>query len=406
MILKVLRAEHVAALVATAIAARLATGMVPLGIVLLVHGETGSFGRAGLVAGAFSLGLGGTGPLLGRVIDRRGASVVLIPGATVFALSVVALVVLDSEATVALAVTAAVAGGALPPMGGVLRRLWPDLVGPDLQQAAFAIDAIIIEALFIAGPLLMAGLATAASPSAGLLAAAAISVSGVIAFDRLTRPYAPPPVTEPRPRGGALATPGMRLVVGATLGLGAMFGALEIALPAFGAEHGNAALGGPFNALLAAGSVAGALAYGSRSLAGPAVLFPVLAILQVASVAPLLAAGSVGVMLALAPLAGIFVAPQMAARSAIITTVAPAGTVVEAFTWIGLSATAGASAGSAVAGPLVEAHGWRAGVLMALATAALGALALGLRRSRLSAPAPSASAASPTPAAASRAPST
>lgn len=51
----------------------------------------------------------------------------------------------------------------------------------------------------------------------------------------------------------------------------------------------------------------------------------------------------------------------------------PPGTGAEAFTWMGLSITVGASAGSALAGPLVEAGGWRAGAIVACAAPAAGA---------------------------------
>ena len=51
-----------------------------LSIGLLVHAQhlTGSFAAAGLVAGAYAVALGVGGPLLGRLVDRRGQTPVLL----------------------------------------------------------------------------------------------------------------------------------------------------------------------------------------------------------------------------------------------------------------------------------------------------------------------------------------
>ena len=59
-----------------------AISMVTLGIVLLVVGETGSYGLAGAVSACFIIGEGVAAPLLARVIDRLGQGRI-IPIATV-----------------------------------------------------------------------------------------------------------------------------------------------------------------------------------------------------------------------------------------------------------------------------------------------------------------------------------
>jgi len=61
----------------------------------------------------------------------------------------------------------------------------------------------------------------------------------------------------------------------------------------------------------------------------------------------------------------------------------PSGTGTEAFTWLALSLTVGASAGAALAGPLVQSSGWRAGVLLAAGLPALGVPLILLHRELL-----------------------
>ena len=71
-------------LIALSVVARLPLAM--LSIALLVHAEhrTGSFAAAGAVTAAYAVALGIVGPLLGRVVDRRGQTGVLFGSAAGF----------------------------------------------------------------------------------------------------------------------------------------------------------------------------------------------------------------------------------------------------------------------------------------------------------------------------------
>src|ERR1700742_3220766 len=62
-----------------------------VGLILFVHGETGSFGSAGIVTGAFTVGIGITGPMLARLIDRRGSGAVGIPASLLRAAGLIAV---------------------------------------------------------------------------------------------------------------------------------------------------------------------------------------------------------------------------------------------------------------------------------------------------------------------------
>ena len=390
---RILASPHVLSLALASVVARLPVGMGGIAIVIYLHEQTGSFGAAGVAAGAFTLGLGGTGPLLGRLVDRRGPRTVVVPSALVAAAGLVALVAFgaDGAGTAPMVLAAAVAGAGMPPIGGLLRHLWNDLVEPPLLVTAYALDAILIEAFFIAGPLLAGLLAATAGAAAALLVAAGLAVGGSLWF------VASPVVgaLEPAPahqhtRAGALASGVIRLLVLTGVFFGSSFGSLDVALPAFGAAHGSTALGGPFGAALATGSALGAFVYGAspQRLGDPGRTYAGLAILQPLIILPLLAAPSVPVMLALGLLAGSFIAPSITTRSQIAQAALPPGTGTEAFSWLSLSVVVGASAGSAIAGPLVEAAGWRAGVLLAAALPALGLPLILARRDLLARPAP------------------
>jgi MFS family permease len=384
---RVFGAPRVRPLLAAALLARMPIGMGAVGMILFIHGETGSFGSAGVVTGAFTIGIGITGPLLARLIDRRGSGPVVIPASLLSAAGFVAVVALGKAGagTVPLVIAAALAGCGTPPVGGVLRRHWAELVDASELQTAYALDAVMVELIFVSGPLLAGGLAATAGPAVGLLVAAALGAGGAIWFQLLLAVEPGDDPDDERHWLGALRSPTLRTLVLAGVPLGASFGALDVSLPAFGAHHGAAALGGPLTAALAGGSAIGGVAFGLRPhVFGP----PPRAVLRLGALmtltyVPLAFATEVPEMFAFAAISGLCIAPQITIRNNLAQSTVPAGTVVEAFTWLSLAATVGASAGAATVGPLVEAAGWRSGTIVAVAMTVAATLVLLTRRREL-----------------------
>jgi MFS family permease len=383
---RVVSAPQVAALSGASIVARMPFGMGGISIVIFVHARTGSFGTAGLVTGFYTLAFALAGPLLGRQVDRRGPRVVLAPASVVCALGLCAIVAIGegSAATVPLVLASVVAGAAIPPVGGVLRRTWPALVPRRDLHTAYLFDAILVEVVFVCGPLLTGLLAAAVDPAAPFIAAAAFVLLGTAWFllvpvVRAERPAEP----QHRHPAGALASPAIRFIIFAGLPIGASVGALDVSLPAFGAAHGSSALGGLFAASLAVGSMLGAAGYGALGgrLGDLRQATLRLGIYQPLVIVPLLAAPSPAVLVPLTMIAGSFAAPMITLRSRVAELTMPPGTGTETFTWLLLSVMVGASASSALTGPLVEAGGWRVGIVLAIAApvVALPALFVGRR---------------------------
>jgi MFS family permease len=384
---RVLRAPHARALLLAELPARLPIGINGLAIVLFCRAHTGSYAAAGAVAAAFGIAVGITAPLLGRMIDRRGLARVVVPGAIAHAIAMTGLIVLGlSGAPVGvLVVLAALAGGFLPPLGSISRALWPRILrdeDPGLLATALALEGVMIELIFVTGPLLVALLSALVDPAVALGLSPVLLLVGLVGF------LVQPPVKtwviseDASSHGpwGALRSPGIRTLVLTTLPMGFCFGAMEVTLPAFSEDQGWRSLSGVFVAVWSLGSAAGGLAYGARQWSGsPGRRYARLAALLPIAYLPLAAAPSIGVMFVLALLAGVCIAPTLTAGNQIAGDVAPVGAETEAYTWPITSLVVGIAVGNWTAGAIVEASGWQAAFLGSAAGAALSAVLAALR---------------------------
>ncbi|MQA73570.1 MAG: MFS transporter [Solirubrobacterales bacterium] len=375
---QLLRLPHVAVLLAATTVARLPIGINGLAVVLYVREVTGSFAIAGLATGALALGTAVMAPLAARLVDRRGARM-LIPLAFGHAGSLLALWALGSAGApgAALAAAAFSAGAAFPPSGAVLRSRWPDLIrDPGMLRTAYAFDSVVVEFAFVTGPLLTAVLVALVGPQAALGVSAALVLVGTTAFlDRLPGARAPRERAEAH-RGilGPLGQPAILVVALTTLPVGFCLGAVEVALPAFSDGHGSPALAGILLAVWSGASGVGGLVFGARHLrSGLVETYLAIALLFPLACLPLVAASSPLAMAALAVLAGLPIAPLIASRNQLVGARAPRGAGAESFTWLLTALVAGSALGAAVTGALAEADSWRLGVLVGVGLAAGGA---------------------------------
>jgi len=282
-----------------------------------------------------------------------------------------------------MAAAAVVGGAALPQVPAAMRSLWGDLVADPLQrQTAYALVSIVFEVAVMTAPALVALIAALASPGVALMVAATLCSAGALAFAATGGSR--------RWRGevhavgllGPLGAVGMRTLCAVLVAFGIAVGIVQVAIPAFAVERGSTALGGVLLAALSAGSLIGGLAYGARAWPGsPAGRLAVLVFLLGAGFALLAVAQGPWLLAALLVLAGLVLAPATVVSSTLLDSVAPRGTVTEAFAVMVMAIIAGSAAGNALGGVLVEDASYETAVLIAGAVAALGALvALTARR--------------------------
>ncbi|HEU4657425.1 MAG TPA: MFS transporter [Capillimicrobium sp.] len=388
---RVWRAPHVPALVLASVLARVPTGIVSLALVLFVQDVKGSFAAAGAVTATFALSAALLAPMMGRLIDRRGQTRVLVAGIVVHASATLGLVALGlADAPLGAMIACAVAAGTTPPISSALRPLWAGLLrDDDLLTAAYALDAILLEAVFVAGPLVTGLVVALFSPQAALVLAAVLGVTGTLWFASLgpSREWRGE-VAASRHLAGPLVSPGVRTIAAAALAIGVCFGALEVSLAAYATEREQPSLAGALIALQAVGSAIGGLWYGANhERLGPLARgYLVLVLAAPPLIALLAAAPTLGVLLPLAVLSGVVMAPIAAAENLLVGALAPAGTLTEAFTWVITAVVSGVACGNALAGVVVDAAGWRPALATACAIA-LGGGAIALARRRTLVPA-------------------
>ena len=207
----VLRAPGVLRLFGASCVARLPMGALGLLLVLHTQATTGSYGRGGLAAGAYALALGVSNPLLARLVDRRGQTVVLRTGALVSAAAITTLAALPAGAPFGATLAAAlVAGAAQPPVGACMRALWPSLLDdPGRRHAAYSLESVALELVYICGPVVIVAGIGSWSVRAAIAACAASLLAGDLAFSiqRPSRAWRPERAREAGV-AGALAAPG------------------------------------------------------------------------------------------------------------------------------------------------------------------------------------------------------
>jgi MFS family permease len=365
---------------------RLPIAALSLATVLMIRHATGSFAIAGAVEACFAIAGAISLPVQGRLIDRLGQTRVLVVGAILNPIALVALVVAaqGGAAPLPLAFLGGLCGATVPALSSSMRTLWANLVPDSDLISAYALDAVLFEVGFVVGPLVTALLVAVASPAVAVLANAAYTLTGALIFalSRASRSWRGSPSVSGW--AGPLRSPGIVVLMLTELWFGVALGAMELSVTAFATQHGSSSLAGVLIAVQAAASMAGGLWYGIRHrTANAADRYPLLCFVIAVGFAPLLLATSILNAVPLMVLSGFAFAPATAVAYKLIEELAPQGTITEASTWLITAVVTGVAVGNGVAGPLVSGGHAHRGFAVAVAAAALAWVASALGRGAL-----------------------
>jgi len=364
-----LKTPGVARIIAAQLTARFPSGMLSLAYLLHVERILDSYGAAGLVLAAASVGQAVAGPLTSRWMGVWGMRKVLVLTMVVCAVSIGAMAFLVLPVW-GYMIIALIGGLSTPPIQPAVRTIYPKMVNSKQLTPLFSLDASAQEIIWVAGPVITTFVAVQISTTTAIVLAGVLLIGGGLWFilsPEVGRVRIP---RSKRKFGVVLKKPAVLLsTITGFLLIGAC-SAVEASVVATFGDHG--AESGIILAIFALGSLVGGLALGHLPVGPWAMARRMFAVF-------------VGMALALASLqfwwlaialliAGIGIAPALAVMFAIVSATVKFSDTAEAYGWVGTGQLIGAAIGSAIAGFLIDANGPVGGFVIAASFAFVGFL--------------------------------
>lgn len=354
-----LKTPGVARIISAQLVARFPFGMLSLAFLLHIEQITGSYGAAGLVLAATSVGQAIAGPLTSRLMGlwgmRRVISITLIICALM--VSTIALVPMS---VLMYMIVGALAGLSMPPIQPAVRTIYPKMVNSRQLTPLFSLDATAQEIIWVVGPVVTTFVAIQISTVWGIMLAVIFMVGGGIWFlssPELGRVRIP---RSKRKLGAVLRRPPVLLATGVGFLLVGACAAVEAAVVAtFGHDGAEA---GIVLAIFSIGSIAGGLGLGHVPI-GPwstarRMLVVFIGMGLAAIVMAMVTENDVFWWLSGALfISGLGIAPALAVLFAIVSASVKFSDTAEAYGWVGTGQLIGAALGSAAAGFLIDSNG-------------------------------------------------
>ncbi len=359
----------VARIIAAQLTARFPSGMTSLAILLHVEQSTGSYGAAGIVLAAASVGQAIAGPVTSRWMGVWGMRRVLALTTSVCAAAVLVLALVPLNLA-GFMLFAFLAGISNPPVQPAVRTIYPKIVTSRQLTPLFSLDASLQEIIWILAPVVITFAATQAGTVPALLLIVVFLLGGGAWFM-----FSPEVgrVRIPRSRRGFGRVLGKPVILLSTVTGFLLVGACAAIEAGVVAAFGHDGLeAGIILAVFSIGSLAGGLGFGHIPIGRWAMArrFLIVAV----GVSALVLSLNIWWMGATLFVAGLGIAPALAVMFAITSASVKFSETAEAYGWIGTGQLIGSAAGSAVAGFLIDSAGATGAFVAAAAFAAAGTI--------------------------------
>jgi MFS family permease len=352
--LELLKMKGVQQLLLSSIPARLAYGMITLGIFFKVQQSTASISLAGLAVGLNTLASSASVGLRSNFIDKYGLTWPLRALVPSYAALIIFFNYADTK--ISLIVIAFILGAVAPPINLAVRPLWKVVIPESKQRTIFAIDTAVMSATAVIGPVLVTSLALSSNPKIALNSCAAAMLIGGIALAllKVTRTWIP----EKKEQGAEhlLKMPAIRLLIAEGIFIGLAYGLFETGIPAFTTIEGVAGRTGLIFAVMAIFNIFGSLLAGliSKKIT-PLRAFRSTYLVWVIVCAPLAISNPDWTLLIISGLLGLAGGMQMVFYWEIVEAVRPKGTASSAIGWLWTFEGTAMALGSAISGFISEA---------------------------------------------------
>ena len=218
-------------LVITSFPARVAYGMVGLGIFFKVESELDSVAIAGLAVGINAAAGAATAGIRGMIIDKYGMRWPLrvqVPG-----YSIMLLVLNNATDKNLLLLFSLIMGLTAPPINLSVRPLWREVVSDDWLRTAYAVDTAAMSAATVVGPVIVTSLAVSVYSESALIVAAAFMAigGGSLASTKIARHWQPEEKPEVKVSMWRHRPLQLLIIEGCFIGFG--WGVFNVAVPAY-----------------------------------------------------------------------------------------------------------------------------------------------------------------------------
>ena len=350
--ISLLKTPGVGRIIAAQLTARFPGGMLSLAYLLHVERVHDSYGAAGLVLAATSIGQAIAGPLTSRWMGVWGMRRVLTLTLIVCAASIFSIALIPMSVPVYM-IVGFVGGLSMPPIQPAVRTIYPKMVNSRQLTPLFSLDASAQEIIWVVGPVITTFVATQVSTQSAIILAGAFLVGGGIWF--ISSPELGW-VRIPRSKrsfGTVLKRPPVLLATITGFLLVGACAAVEAGVVATFGHGGPEA--GLVLAIFSVGSLAGGLALGHVPI-GPWALARRMLIVFVGMAVAMIWLDFWWLSFALL-IAGIGIAPALAVIFAVVSSSVKFSDTAEAYGWVGTGQLIGAAIGSAIAGFLIDSNG-------------------------------------------------
>ena len=368
----------------SAFPARLAYGMIGLGIFFKAEQETGSVAIAGFAIGLNSLAGAMTAGLRGSVMDKFGQKWpirILVP---MYATLILLLNTMQTRQSIL--ITAFILGVTAPPINLSVRPLWKDIVPESYLRTAYAFDSSMMSSTSVIGPVVITALSLSSRPGLGLGTTAALMLIGGIALSLTpaSRDWIPEKKQKNQQRLWQDRAIQLLMFEGCFIGFG--WGVFAVVVPAFatqeGVQHRVAWIFASFGAATIVGGLLGGLVskkFAPLSALRLAYLLWLIACLPVAFTYPDWTMALVGACI------GFLGGAVQVFYFEVLEAVRPKGSQTASLGWIWSVEGSFMAVGAAVGGVVSEVFSPRVGLAMLPIMIGIGLIILSIGRGRLSA---------------------
>ncbi|MEY3714325.1 MAG: hypothetical protein RJB59_128 [Actinomycetota bacterium] len=367
---EVIRHSHALPTFGFGMVGRIPVAMNTVALVFLISSVRDSFLLAGVASSFYTLCGAIVGPRIGRLADRYGTRVVLLPITFVNALSIVGVVFFSSRSVALLLLFSALSGATMPSFGSYTRTRWSRTIKDKRELGvALSLESVLDETAFVVGPALAGFLFALYGSDSPLLAGIFFTIIGgaglaITSFDHANKDG------ERQQLGGLFKIQYVKSLLASLIALGMLFGSNYVVILAVAKESGRAADGGLWVGLYPIGSTVAGLVYGlihwkSRN----ATRYSLALAIMTLSTSAILFFQNIETIVFFIILSGIGIAPALIAANAHLKELVPLNRLNEAFSLLGASLSIGITLGSTLSGMLVDRFGgWNGFYFMSAAT--------------------------------------